>query len=84
MCLAVPGKITELYVADTMKMAKVSFEGVMRDVCVEAIENARVGSYVIVHAGFALNTLDEEEAQETLRMLREMQMLDPEANSGGQ
>lgn len=84
MCLAVPGKITELFVADNMHMAKVSFEGVMRDVCVEAIENAQVGSYVIVHAGFALNTLDEEEAQETLRMLREMQMLDSEANSDSQ
>lgn len=57
-------------------MAKVDFGGVIRDVCIEAIPDAKIGDYVIVHAGFALNTLSEEEALETLTILKEMERLD--------
>lgn len=59
-----------------MQMAKVDFGGVIRDVCIEAIPDAKIGDYVIVHAGFALNTLSEEEALETLTILKEMERLD--------
>jgi hydrogenase expression/formation protein HypC len=75
MCLAIPGKITEIYTANGMRMAKVDFGGVLRETCLEALPEAKLGDYVIVHAGFALNTLSEKEALETLEIFREMDAL---------
>ena len=53
-------------------MCKIDFGGVTREACLEALPEAKVGDYTIIHAGFALNLLSEEEAQETLALLREM------------
>jgi hydrogenase expression/formation protein HypC len=53
-------------------MAKVDFGGVIREICLEALPDAKVGEYVIIHAGFALNLLSEEEALSTLSALNEM------------
>lgn len=72
MCLAVPGRIIEITPTTAAKMGKVDFGGVVREVCLEAVPEAGLGTYVIVHAGFALNTLSEREAQETLDALREL------------
>jgi len=72
MCLGVPGKISEIYTIAAMRMAKVDFGGVFREVCIETLPDAKIGDYTIVHAGFALNLLSEEEAQSTLALLREM------------
>lgn len=72
MCLAVPGKIIEVYQVGDMKMGKVDFGGVVRQACLEALPEAKVGDYTIIHAGFALNILNEEEAQETLDVFREL------------
>ena len=66
MCLAVPGKILKIYQNNSTKMGVVDFSGVELDVCLEAVPDAVVGNYVIVHAGFAISTLTDEEAQETL------------------
>jgi hydrogenase expression/formation protein HypC len=75
MCLGVPGKILEIYTIGALKMAKVDFDGVIREACVEAIPDAKVGDYTIIHAGFALNLLSEEEAQVTLQALNELAAL---------
>lgn len=72
MCLGVPGKIIEILDQPGLKMALVDFGGVTRQVCVESLSEAKVGDYTIVHAGYALNILSEEEAQETLSILREL------------
>ncbi len=72
MCLAVPGKVVEITQTPAARMGKVDFGGVLREVCLEAVPEAQLGSYVIVHAGFALNTLSEREAQETLDALKEL------------
>lgn len=72
MCLAVPGKITEITPTPGALMGKVDFGGVIREVCLEAVPTAELGNYVIVHAGFALSILSEEEAEETLSALREL------------
>ena len=80
MCLAVPGKIVSIYTSGSMRMAKIDFGGVNREVCLEAIPEAKIGEYVIVHAGFALNTLSEEEAAETMKVLNEL--ADVEAELG--
>jgi hydrogenase expression/formation protein HypC len=74
MCLAVPGKV--ISIADTAeglpKMAKIDFAGVHKDICIDWLPDIKIGEYVIVHVGFALNKINEEEAQETLALLREM------------
>ncbi len=72
MCLGVPGQITEIYTIGAMRMAKVDFGGVIREACIETLPEANVGDYTIVHAGFALNLLSEEEAQSTLDLLNEL------------
>ena len=78
MCLGIPGKITDLRETESLRMGTVDFGGVTRDVCLAYVPEAGVGDYVIVHVGFAISHLDEEEAEETLRMLREMGALDEE------
>lgn len=76
MCLAVPGKIIEIKSVDGLRMAQVDFGGASRETCLEALPEAKLGDYVIVHAGFALNVLSEEEANATLDIFREMAALD--------
>ncbi len=84
MCLGVPGKITDIYTSGTLKMAKIDFGGVIREACVEAIPEAKIGDWTIVHAGFALNRLSESEAQETLDALRELALIDEEIEASEQ
>ncbi|RLI64088.1 MAG: HypC/HybG/HupF family hydrogenase formation chaperone [Candidatus Asgardarchaeum californiense] len=71
MCLAVPGKVVEI----KGDKAIVDFGGIKREVIVSLLENVQIGEYVIVHAGFAIERLNEEEAKETLRLLDEMTRL---------
>ena len=78
MCLGVPGKIIEIYEKDNLRMARVDFGGVERETCLEYVPEAVVGEYVIVHVGFAINRLSEEEAQATLGILREIMDLEEE------
>ncbi len=78
MCLAVPGKIIETYEANGLHMCKVDFGGVTREACIETLPEAVVGDWTIIHAGFALNLLSEEEAKETLDLLREMSAFEEE------
>jgi hydrogenase expression/formation protein HypC len=73
MCLAVPGKIVSIDESNPeLKMAKVNFGGVSKDVCIQWLDDVNIGDYVLVHVGFALNKVDEKDAEETLRILREM------------
>jgi hydrogenase expression/formation protein HypC len=72
MCLGVPGKVDEIYKANGLKMGKVDFGGVKREVCLEYVPEVEIGEYVIVHVGFAINQMSEEEAEETLDLLRQI------------
>lgn len=72
MCLGVPGKIIEIYEQNGLRMGKIDFGGVFREVCLAYVPEAKVGDYTVVHVGFALNLLDEAEALETLALLREI------------
>jgi hydrogenase expression/formation protein HypC len=72
MCLGIPGKIIELYEKTGLHMAHIDFGGVVREACVDFLPEAKVGDYTIIHAGFALNLLDENDALETLEALREI------------
>ncbi len=78
MCLGVPGKIVEIFEQDGLKMAKVDFGGVVRETCLEYVPEAKVGDYCIIHVGFALNLLSEEEAQETLALLKQISDIEAE------
>ncbi len=74
MCLAIPGQILEITGGDPLtRMARVSFGGVVKEASLVYVPEAKPGDYVLVHAGFALNTIDEEEARRTLELLEQMQ-----------
>lgn len=83
MCLAVPGRIIEIEKVSNIRMGKVDFSGVIREVCLEAVPEAVVNDYVIVHAGFALNTLSEKEAQDSLAAFAELDSIENELNNNG-
>lgn len=85
MCLGIPGRIVEIAEASTgglMRMGKVDFGGVSREVCLAYVPEAQVGDYVIVHVGFAISRLDEAEAQETLKLMVESGILGEESLDG--
>ena len=73
MCLAIPGNILSIEGEELTRVGKVSFSGVLVDVSLAYVPEATVGQYVIVHAGYALNVLDEHEAQETLAYLEQLE-----------
>lgn len=81
MCLGVPGKIVEIYENDSIRMCKVDFGGVFREVCLDFVPEANVGDYTIIHVGFAISLLSEEEAMETLELLREIADIDEELST---
>jgi hydrogenase expression/formation protein HypC len=76
MCLAVPGKIIEIYEQSGLLMGKIDFGGVVREVCLTYVPEAKIGDYTIIHVGFALNLIDEKEALETLALLDEISKQD--------
>jgi hydrogenase expression/formation protein HypC len=78
MCLGVPGKIIEIIEGGPLRMCKVDFGGVFREACIDTLPEAKVGDYTIIHAGFALTLLSEQEAQESLAALRELADLEAE------
>lgn len=72
MCLAVPGKVISLFEENGLTMGKVDFGGTLITACLAYVPEVMVGEYVIVHAGFALNVIDEQEAERTFALLREI------------
>ena len=75
MCLAVPGKIEAIRDENGLRMGRVNFGGVVKDVCLAYLPEAAVGDYAIVHVGFALSRIDEAAARETLRTFAEIGLL---------
>ncbi len=73
MCLGIPGKVTKIYEQDSTSMASVDFDGVEQAICIATTPEVVLGQYVLVHAGFALNVLSDTEAEETLKILRDLQ-----------
>ena len=81
MCLAIPGRIVEVNEDGLMRMGKVDFGGVTREVCLAYVPETQVGDYVIVHVGFAISQIDEDEAQETIRLMVESGILGEELDT---
>ncbi|MGB6191338.1 MAG: HypC/HybG/HupF family hydrogenase formation chaperone [Terracidiphilus sp.] len=88
MCLAIPGKVVEAFAKDGMRMARVQFGGVVREACLDYVPETQAGDYVLVHVGFAISRVDEEEAQRTYQALAELDQLGeldiPEVDDDGQ
>ncbi len=78
MCLAVPARIIRI----DGKEAVAEIGGVERRVSLTLTPDAQVGDYVLLHTGFAISIVDEQEARESLKLFREMGLLDPEAGEG--
>ena len=72
MCLAIPGKVIEITDQNGIKMGKIDYAGTMNDACLAYVPEVEIGQYVIVHAGFALNVIDEEDAKKTFELWDEM------------
>ena len=66
MCLAIPGKIVEIYKENDLLMGKIDYSGALNQACLEYVPEAKTGNYVVVHAGFAISLLDEKEAMKSL------------------
>lgn len=78
MCLALPGRIQEIYETAGIRMGKVDFGGILKEVCLAYLPELEVGDYTIVHVGFAITKLDEASALETLALFKQLGMLDEE------
>lgn len=77
MCLAIPGKVLEIVQDEPMmRLARVSFGGIVKEVNLSFVPTASVGDYVLAHVGFAINTIDEDEAQRVFAYLDEINALD--------
>lgn len=74
MCLAVPGKIKSIKMQynNTVKMAKISFGGIIKEASLEMLPEADVGDYVLVHVGVAISKINKDEAEKTFKYLEEI------------
>lgn len=81
MCLGIPARVLEVDRSGLLAMGMVDFGGVRREVCLAYVPEVQVNDYVIVHAGFAISLLDEEEAQASLDLLREAGLLGEESDA---
>ncbi|MEN8123879.1 MAG: HypC/HybG/HupF family hydrogenase formation chaperone [Bacteroidota bacterium] len=78
MCLAIPGKIIKIenQIDDIFRIAKVSFNGIVKEVNLAMVPEAKINDYVLVHVGSAISIVDEEEAKTTMDILMQMEDLD--------
>ena len=75
MCLGIPGKLIDAYETNGLRMGRVQFGGIVREACLAYVPEAGAGDYVVVHVGFAISRMDEEEALRTYVLLDEMGQL---------
>lgn len=82
MCLGVPGKVTEIFEVGGLKMGKVDFGGVVREACLAYVPEIQIGDYTVIHVGFAISQLSEEEARSSLEAIQELSSLEEELGIG--
>ena len=73
MCLAVPGKLVEIFEETGLKMGRIDYNGTINKACLEYVPEIKIGDYTVVHAGFAISIIDEEEAAKSFEAWREYQ-----------
>lgn len=72
MCLGIPGEVVEIREADGLRVGRVRFAGITRDVCLDYVPDVAAGEFVVVHVGFAISKIDREEAERAYRVLEEL------------
>jgi hydrogenase expression/formation protein HypC len=73
MCLGIPGKVASISdTGEALPTGKIDFGGIVKEACLAYVPEAKVGDYVIIHAGFAISVIDEAEAQQTFKYLEEL------------
>ena len=75
MCLGIPGKLLAVHEQDGLMMGKVEFGGIAKDICLAYLPEVQVGDYVLVHVGFAISRIDEQEAQEIFSYIQQIEEL---------
>jgi len=83
MCLAIPGRVSQIDVLDGVRFGRVQFGGITRHACLDFVPEATVGDYVMVHVGFAISVVDKDEAERTYALLESMGVLAEELAPGG-
>ncbi len=78
MCLGIPGQIKAIYEIEGVRMGRVDFGGILKEVCLAYVPEVVVGDFTIVHVGFAITQLDEASARESLALFEEMGILHEE------
>lgn len=81
MCLAIPGKVEEISSDGLIRIGRVNFGGVVKNVCLDYVPEVQIGDYTLVHVGFALSKIDEETALQTLEDFRTLGVLQEELAS---
>jgi hydrogenase expression/formation protein HypC len=81
MCLAIPGRVEEITTEGAVRMGRMNFGGVVKRVCLDCLPDLEVGDYAIVHAGFAISKIDEENARQTLELFEQIGALQEELGS---
>jgi len=76
MCLGIPGQVQEIYQVDGLRMGRVDFGGISKEVCLDYVPEVQVGDFAIVHVGFAITQVDEESARDSLRLFAQMELLE--------
>jgi len=72
MCLGIPGKVEEIFTENGLKMGKINYSGTVNKVCLEYVPEIKIGQYTIVHAGFAISIIDEDEALKSYEAWEEL------------
>lgn len=75
MCLAIPGKVLNIFDQNGLRMARIQFGGIVREACLEYVPETQAGEYVLIHVGFAISRVDEAEAERTYQALKELDQL---------
>jgi len=83
MCLGIPGKVLEVFERDSLPMGKIEFSGIAKEACLAYTPEAQVGDYVLIHVGFAISLIDEQEANEIFQYLDEIQAAGMEEEMAG-
>jgi len=83
MCLAIPGRVSQIEVLDGVRSGRIQFGGITRQACLDFVPEVQVGDYVMVHVGFAISVVDKDEAERTYALLESMGVLAEELAPGG-
>ena len=83
MCLGIPGEIVEVREDDGLRIGKVRFAGISREVCLDYVPDATLGDFVVVHVGFAISKIDPEEAARSYRILEDLGQTSELTDDGG-